>query len=406
MNTFTLIVVAVLVAAVAGTVMAVVMLRVGARPSAGPASPSSEELRRQIEAATQASMNQAVVTATRTLSEQTEERLRSQQQLTVDQATSAREALEGLVAPLQTKLHQLDSHVRDLESSRVGAYEKLDQQVTDTRSLLATLQTETNHLNAALRRSDTRGRWGELQLERVIELAGLTEHVSYDRQVQQTGNGTGRPDVTVHLTDGHVLYIDAKAPMDAFHDAVAESEPQAQAGHLGRHAKAVTSHVLELQRRGYTKDDRSLPFMVLFVPTEASLAAAAESDPRLIEAALERGIAVASPTSLAMMLTNISLSWRQQVFATNAREILTEVRELHGRLGVFADHLRRSGSSLESAVKHYNAAVGSFEARLRPAARTIEALGATDQALPEIDEVAVFPRELRHSADHVLDPGS
>ncbi len=364
-----------------------------------------DDLRRHLEAATRASMNEALLTASRSLAEQTEERLRSQHQVTADQTKAAQDAIEKLVTPLQSKLQELDRHVRTLESSRAGAYAKLDQQVTDTRSLLSTLQTETNHLNAALRRSDTRGRWGELQLERVIELAGMTEHVSYDRQVQQTGSGTGRPDVTVHLTDGHVLYIDAKAPMDAFHDAVAGSDPDHQREHLARHAKAMTAHVVELERRGYTKDERSLPFMILFVPTEASLAAAAEADARLIESALERGIAIASPTSLAMMLTNIALGWRQQVFAANAREILSEVQELHGRLVTFSDHLRRAGGSLESAVRHYNQAVGSFEARLRPAARTIETLGATDQVLPDLDEVTLYPRPLRE-VDPALERGS
>jgi DNA recombination protein RmuC len=393
----------VVVAIVAGVTVALVLRR--ATLTGLGMGGTSDELRHHLEAATQASVNQALVTASQSLADQTEDRLRSQHQMTTEQTRAAQDAIEKLVAPLQTKLHQLDSHVRALESSRAGAYAKLDQQVTDTRSLLSTLQTETNHLNAALRRSDTRGRWGELQLERVIELAGMTEHVSYARQVQQTGSGTGRPDVTVHLTDGHVLYIDAKAPMDAFHDAVAGSDPEHQREHLARHAKAMTAHVVELERRGYTRDERSLPFMVLFVPTEASLAAAAEADPRLIESALERGIAIASPTSLAMMLTNISLGWRQQVFAANAREILTEVQELHGRLVTFSDHLRRAGSSLESAVKHYNQAVGSFEARLRPAARTIESLGATDQVLPDLDEITLYPRELRE-VDPALERGS
>jgi len=392
----------VLVVAVTATTVVVVLRRGVATGRGMDVTP--DELQRHLEAATQASVNQALLTASQSLADQTEDRLRSEHQVTAEQTRAAQDAIEKLVNPLQTKLQQLDTHVRALESSRAGAYAKLDQQVTDTRSLLSTLQTETNHLNAALRRSDTRGRWGELQLERVIELAGMTERVAYERQVQQTGQGTGRPDVTVHLTDGHVLYIDAKAPMDAFHDAVAGSDPDDQRGHLARHAKAMTQHVLELERRGYAKDERSLPFMVLFVPTEASLAAAAEADPRLIEAALERGIAIASPTSLAMMLTNISLSWRQQVFAVNAREILTEVQELHGRLVTFSDHLRRAGTSLESAVRHYNAAVGSFEARLRPAARTIESLGATDQVLPDLDEVTLSARTLRE-IDPALERG-
>lgn len=403
MDPLPVLVLVLIVAIVTATTVVVIGRR--SRPSDPALAADPDDLRRHLEAATQSSMNQALLTASRSLAEQTEQRLRSQHQVTAEQAKAAHDAIEKLVTPLQTKLQELDRHVRTLESSRAGAYAKLDQQVTDTRSLLSTLQTETNHLNAALRRSDTRGRWGELQLERVIELAGMTEHVSYDRQVQQAGAGTGRPDVTVHLTDGHVLYIDAKAPMDAFHDAVAGSDPDHQREQLARHAKAMTAHVVELERRGYAKDERSLPFMILFVPTEASLAAAAEADPRLIESALERGIAIASPTSLAMMLTNIALGWRQQVFAANAREILSEVQELHGRLITFSDHLRRAGGSLESAVRHYNQAVGSFEARLRPAARTIETLGATDQVLPDLDEVTLYPRPLRE-VDPALERGS
>jgi DNA recombination protein RmuC len=363
-----------------------------ARRAGGTAGASAAEVQQQIAAATQAALGHQLSEATRQLTELNEQRLRSQNEQSREQSDAARERIEALVGPLQSKLSDLDRHVRELEKQRTGAYAKLDQQTIETRALLETLRTETNHLNTALRRSDTRGRWGELQLERVIELAGMTEHVAYDRQVQQTGEGTGRPDVTVHLTDQRVLYIDAKAPMAAFQDAVAEADPDRRTELLARHAKALAGHVTELQRRRYTDDARSLPFMVLFVPTEASLAAACEADPRLIEDALGKGVAIASPTSLAMMLTTVSLSWRQQRFAENAREILEDVGELHKRIGVFTEHLAKVGGSLESTVKHYNAAIGSLERRLLPAARAIEAHGGTTERLSDPSPVAELPR--------------
>jgi DNA recombination protein RmuC len=363
-----------------------------ARRGGGTSDASAGEVQQQVVAATQAALGQQLSEATRQLAELNEQRLRAQNEQSRDQADAARERIEALVGPLQAKLTDLDRHVRELESQRTGAYAKLDQQVVDTRTLLESLRTETNHLNTALRRSDTRGRWGELQLERVIELAGMTEHVAYDRQVQQTGDGTGRPDVTVHLTDQRVLYIDAKAPMTAFQDAVAEADPDRRTDLLARHAKALAGHVAELQRRRYTDDTRSLPFMVLFVPTEASLAAACDADPRLIEDALGKGVAIASPTSLAMMLTTVSLSWRQQRFTENAREILEDVGELHKRIGVFSEHLAKVGGSLETTIKHYNAAIGSLERRLLPAARAIEAHGGATDRLPAPSPVVELPR--------------
>jgi DNA recombination protein RmuC len=207
-----------------------------------------------------------------------------------------------------------------------------------------------------------------------VELAGLKEHVSYVQQIQQHGDGSGKPDLTVHLTDGKVLYVDAKAPMAAFLDAIEESDPARQREHLQRHARDLMGHVQALTRRGYLDDGASIGLMALFVPNEASLSAALEADRDLLSKALSMRVAVTGPTSLAMMLTNISASWRQQQFAENAGRIVSEVKELHERLRIFTDHFAKVGTQLDRSVSAYNDAVGSFESRLLPSARRVEAL--------------------------------
>jgi DNA recombination protein RmuC len=399
--------IALLVVAVAALVVGLVVLtRRGASPALTP-----DTLRPLLEDLTRGAVVEALGTTGTQLSEQlrqaTEDRLRTLQAQTDSQTRAAQESLQQIVEPLRQGVDKLDTQVRALEQSRADAYGRLHEQVTSTATMLEALQAATGRLDSAMRRNDVRGQWGELQLQRIVELVGLKEHVSYSQQTQQVGDGTGRPDMTVHLTDGKVLYVDAKAPMAAFLRALEETERDAQRVHLEQHAKDLLGHVKALTTRGYLDDGASVGLLVLFVPNEAALAAALEADPDLLSRALAQRVAVTGPTSLAMMLTNVSASWRQQQVAENAERIVEEVLDLHKRMGVFVDHLSKVGQHLASTTSAFNRAVGSFERRLLPSARRVEQLAAVadDARLPDIAEVEQVPTLPATAERLVLPPG-
>jgi DNA recombination protein RmuC len=379
----------------AGGVMVGLALARRGRDGASPLT--AEALRPVLDELTRGAINEALGTSGMQLSEQlrsaTEERLRTQQEATEAQSRAAQDVMRQLVEPLTKGVEKLDTQVRALEQARADAYGRLHEQVTATAVTLEALQTATGHLDRAMRSNQVRGQWGELQLQRIVELVGLKEHVSYEQQVQQVGTGTGRPDLTVHLTDGKVLYIDAKAPMAAFLRAIEEDDRDRQREHLAQHAKDLLLHVRAIADRGYLDDGASIGMVALFVPNEAALAAALDADPELLSRALALRVAITGPTSLAMMLTNVSASWRQQNLADNAERIVGEVLELHKRLGIFVDHLAKLGKHLTSSVGAFNGAVASFERRLLPSARRVEQLAAVpdDARLDDLVEVETVP---------------
>jgi DNA recombination protein RmuC len=399
METSTLVLVALVgtVLGAGGLLAGLALARRGTSGAAEQPPLTAESLRPVLDELTRGAVVEALGTSGMQLSEQlrsaTEERLRTQQEATEAQTRAAQEAMRQLVEPLTKGVEKLDTQVRALEQARADAYGRLHEQVTATASTLEALQNATGQLDRAMRSNQVRGQWGELQLQRIVELVGLKEHVSYETQVQQAGVGTGRPDLTVHLTDGKVLYVDAKAPMAAFLRAIELDERDLQREHLTQHAKDLMLHVRAIAERGYLDDGASIGMVVLFVPNEAALAAALDADPELLTRALALRVAVTGPTSLAMMLTNVSASWRQQSLADNAERIVSEVLELHKRLGTFVDHLAKLGKHLASSVGAFNSAVGSFERRLLPSARKVEQLAAVaeEARLADLAEVDTVP---------------
>jgi DNA recombination protein RmuC len=382
----------------AGGILAGLAIARRGTPSAPEQPPlTPETLRPVLDQLTRGAVAEALGTSGMQLSEQLrtalEERLRTQQEATEAQTRAAQDVLRQLVEPLAKGVENLDTQVRALEKSRADAYGRLHEQVTATASTLEALQNATGQLDRAMRSNQVRGQWGELQLQRIVELVGLKERVSYDAQVQQVGDGSGRPDLTVHLTDGKVLYIDAKAPMAAFLRAVELDSREAQREHLLQHAKDLMVHVRDVADRGYLDDGASIGMVVLFVPNEAALAAALEADPDLLSRALAIRVAITGPTSLAMMLTNVSASWRQQSLAENAERIVSEVLELHKRFKKFAEHLGKVGKALNTSVSAYNEAVGSFQRRLLPGAQRVEQLAAVadDARVGELAEIETTP---------------
>lgn len=346
------------------------------------------EIRQQV---ADASREQFMV-ATQQLENSTEQRLQTTTTSVEAQNRAASASMQEIIKPLSESLKTLDAKVGALETARADAYARLDQQVTNTTVLLDSLRAETTTLSSALRRSDTRGRWGELQLRRIVEMIGMVEHVSFAEQKQQVGDGTGKPDVTIKLPGERVLYIDSKAPMTAYMDAVNETDPERRTAALTSHAAALKSHVKALASRKYSDDEAALDYVIMFIPTESSLAAAFEINPSLIEEAAQSGVVLTSPTSLIAVLSNIAMLWQQEAQTKNAQEIVRESRELHSRLGTFIGHFGKIGDSLRKSVDNYNSAIGSFDTKVMPKARAIEELGKFSDELASVAKLEIEPR--------------
>ncbi len=301
------------------------------------------------------------------------------------------EQLRHLVEPVEKALDAIGSQVRDIEKERHGAYQGLKQEIHLLRDAHGALRTTTVGLKQALQSSTVRGRWGEVQLRRVVEMAGLVEHVDFTEQPTACGL---RPDLIVHLPRGGVLPIDAKAPMNAFLDAAEADDEATRRAFMDGHLKALKARTAELgARRYWDQFDNAPDFVVMFLPNEASLGGAFERDPDFLDFALRHRVLPATPVTLLALLKSVSYGWQQHRVAENARGIATAGRELHSRLVVFLDHLRRLGKSLETATVTYNQAVGSLERRVLPSARRLEEAGAAVDEISEPEPVSAGVRQ-------------
>jgi len=320
-----------------------------------------------------------------------------------------RQAIESLLAPFREQLGRYEKGVRDLESLREQAYGTLSEQVRGLALSQENLVRETGRLVTALRRPEVRGSWGEMQLRRAVEFAGMLEHVDFaPQETVQTEDGRLRPDMLVRLPGGKLVVVDAKAPLDAYLAAVEASDEEARKAALVRHARQVRNHLGKLAEKRYWDQFETAPdFVVLFLPGESFFSAALEFDPSLIEDAFRQSVLVVTPATLVALLKTVSYGWRQEAIAANASEISAAARELYERLGIFADHFAAVGKGLTAAVNSYNKAVGSFEGRLLPQARRFEALGPADgRDLPSPGGVAASPRSLATGAEPPPDDAS
>jgi DNA recombination protein RmuC len=308
-----------------------------------------------------------------------------------------RQAVEHLVKPIAERLERFDGKIHELERARTEAYGSLLAQVRGLNETQRELREQTGNLVTALRAPAVRGRWGEMQLRRVVEAAGMVAYCDFAEQSTIGGaDGVGRPDLIVHLAGGKNVVVDAKAPIEAYLDALEEKDETLRAGKLRDHARQVRDHVLKLSAKSYwSKLESSPEFVVLFIPGETFFGAALEHDPSLIEEATKRQVILATPTTLIAVLWAIAHGWREERLAQNAREISELGRDLHGRLGTLAEHFGKLRRSIESVVRSYNDAAGSLESRVLVSARRLKDLGTT--ATGEIDvleSVETVPRQL------------
>jgi len=306
-------------------------------------------------------------------------------------------------AVVRESLERLHDQMRDMAQHGVSWQSQLKQQVEDVRHSTDTLRRETAGLSTALRRPQVRGRWGELHLRRVVELAGMVERCDFSEQVAARADDRRlRPDLVVHLAGGKNVVVDAKVPLDAFLDACEVDEgadgPDAEAvraEHLRRHARQLRQHVDSLAGKTYWRALGTTPeFVVLFVPGESFLSAALEADPGLLEYAARERVVLATPTTLIALLRTVAYAWTQQTLADKTREIHDLGRDVYERLVTMSGHLDRLGRSLNGAVSAYNRTIGSLENRVLVTARRLHDLGVGHDELAAPDPVVDVPRQL------------
>jgi len=333
---------------------------------------------------------------------QWEDHLRAATSEAIDRSSqSLLQQTDARLAPIKETLARFDEHARTLEQSRLTAIAGIREQLRNVAEGQERLQKETGSLVTALRAPHVRGRWGEIQLRRVVELAGMVAYCDFVEQAAER-DADGRllrPDLVVKLPGGKSLVVDSKAPLEAYLDAAEAEDDEARRAHLARHARLVREHMTRLGQKRYWQQFEPAPeFVVMFLGDEAWFRAALDQDPSLLEAGVESGVVPASPTTLIALLRTVAYGWQQETVAESARSVGKLGRELYDRLGVFANHLAGVGKSLDSAMRNYNNAVGSFETRVLVTARKFPDLGTGGDELPEVPPVTTQPRPVLTAA--------
>ncbi|HLJ24640.1 MAG TPA: DNA recombination protein RmuC [Candidatus Acidoferrales bacterium] len=307
-----------------------------------------------------------------------------------------KQAIQSMVNPLETALKDLRSEVSRVESARQEAYGSLRSEVQLLATTNRELREETGSLVNSLKQPQVKGKWGELTLRRVVELAGMSPHCDFlEQQSVDTEEGRLRPDLIVNLPGGSQIVVDVKVPLHAFFKAVnAQSDAEYREAML-QHAALVREHIKGLSSKEYWRQFEPTPeFVVLFVPGESFFSAALEQDRTLIEDAIDKRVVLASPTTLIALLRAVAYGWKQQLVAENAERIKDLGRELYERVLTFAEHLSEIAKGLERANKAYNNAVASFDSRLIPSARKLREMGIGSEEVPQIEPVETLPRPL------------
>ena len=337
------------------------------------------------------------------------ERFKSSEERASAELEKRRTAIEALVKPLSEQLGKVEQQANLLERNRADAYAELREQVKGMSTTSEQLRTETSQLVAALRAPQVRGRWGELQLRRVVESAGMLEHVDFSEQESATtADGTLRPDLVIRLAGGKNVVIDSKVAFNGYLEAMEARDEATHRARIDAHARHLKTHIDSLGAKKYWDQFSPSPeFVIMFVPAEVFLNAALERDPTLLEHAFARNVVIATPATLVAMLRTVAYTWRQEALAENAQQVLDLGKELHSRLSTMGSHLAKLGRQLDGAVKAYNEGVSSLESRVLVTARRMADLKvvSTDLEAPaQIERVArqVQAPELMASADDAL----
>lgn len=353
-----------------------------------------EESRRQLEDSFQALAASALKGSTEQFLTLAEQRLKASQTEASAELEERRKAIEGLVAPLRESLEKLTTSTSEMEKARTGAYSKLDEQLRALATATDDLKDRTTVLSTTLKGSAGKGRWGEVALRNIVEIAGLTEHVDFEEQ-PTTDEGT-RPDMTVNLPGERIIAIDAKAPVNAFLEAQEAVDAKARRAALDRHVREIKAHIRALAGRDYASSlTGEVDLVVMFLPSDALLTDAYSREPDLQLESLRSGVLIATPTTLLALLRTVAIYWQQRALAENAAEIASVAGMLYERAAKFGEELAGVGRSLQSAIDSYNRAVGSFDHRLMPMAKRLEEMKVAETSRRKLDAPKLVDEPMR-----------
>ena len=376
----------IVVAALIGAVIATFVARASARRHV-------EEVRAQMRDTFQAVAAEALNSNRAAFMDLAKTSFEGLQQQATSQLDSKQQAIDGLVKPLTETLKKVDARLGEAERDRVAAYARLSEQV-------AALSASANTLSRALRTPSVRGRWGEMQLRRVVEIAGMLQRCDFDEQAGlATENGRLRPDLIVHMPGGKKIVVDAKAPLEAFLEAQETADDAVRTTRLQQHARQVRDHMDRLGSKAYWDPLGDSPEMVvMFLPGETLFSAALQHDLTLIEHGLRQRVLLASPITLIALLTTVAHTWRQEALAENYRQVAELGKELHERMLKFVGHFDDLRKRLDGAVQAYNSAAGSFESRVLVTSRRLKELKVTTaEELPPLEPIDTMPRVLKQA---------